>query len=46
MIWPNGPLILALGTAVEALRDEMPIDLGPPVYVGSGHAIIEFLKKT
>jgi hypothetical protein len=46
MIWPNGPLIVAQGTAVEALRDEMIIDLGPPVYVRSGLEILECLRKT
>jgi len=47
LLWPNGPLILTLGTSVEGLPVGILDDLGlPPVYVRSGLEILKFLRKT
>ena len=47
LLWPNGPLVLTLGTSVEGLPKGILDDLGqPPVYVQSGLEILKLLQKS
>jgi hypothetical protein len=47
LLWPNGPLILTVGTSLDGLPEGILDSLGqPPVYVQSGHEVLKLLKKT